>query len=205
MKKIFTLFVALMATANIMAQMPSTMQFVGKSEYSATIMGVTAGGGSDSDTLTVANIDVANACSDISVPSLTVEIPDMFSKTVPAITLTSVPFTMNMDGGVNISWAADSLQYTVKEGTEDKTVIVKNLSGSFSTATNKMSLSFNMKYGSMPGEFTFSEKDADYLAPDGISFVPEETQGKVCKVLLNGKIVVITADKQYNASGVLLK
>lgn len=207
MKKIFTLIVALVATTAAMAQMPSSMNFSGKSTYSATIMGITASGGNDNDTLTVSAIDATNMNSSIAIPSMTVSVPGMFTKTIPAMALTAVPFTMSYAGGMTITWSAASLSYTVKDGGEDKSVTVTDLSGTYSSSTKTMSLTFKMKYGSMPGELSFSEQDAAYLSPSAISQVTtsDPTTSAPHKALVNGRLVIINGNKQYDAAGAQIK
>jgi len=202
MKKIFTLIIALVWATTMMAQMPSEMKFVGASNYSATIMGITAAGGYEQDTLVVSNISVANGCSDIAIPAMNVEIPNMFSKTIPAMTLTAIPFTMSNEGGMTITWAAESLSYTVMDGDEEKNVTITDLSGTYISASKTMSLTFNMQYGSMPGTITFTENDAVYLTT-GIREVENgELKIENYKFIENGKVVIVKNGKRYNVSGV---
>lgn len=208
MKKTFTLIIALVATVSMMAQ---TYTFEGKSSYSATIMGITAQGGSDHDTLVVANIDAKNLCSDISIPAMTVSVMGN-NMTVPAMTLTKVPFTMTgMGKEMIINWKTDEgqeLVYQVMDDGKEKTVKISNLTGSFSRTTNTMSLSFDMQYGSMPGTLSFTETDAALYTPGATDITEASTASpkySVRKVLVNGKVVIINSENQYNTVGTLLK
>jgi len=209
MKKFFLLFVSLVAAVSVTAQ---TYTFEGTSSYSATIKGITAKGGADHDTLVVANIDTQNLYSDISIPAMSVSILGMSKMTVPAMTLSKVPFTMTGTGtDMIISWKTDEgseLVYQVVDDGKEKTVKISNLTGSFSRITNTMSLTFDMKYGSMPGTLTFTETDAALYTPGttGITATSvTSAKSHVRKALVNGKVIIINDVSQYNTVGALLK
>lgn len=152
MKKIFTLLCATLLAGNMMAQMHGgAMNFSGTSSFSVSTQKIV----SESDTIQFA---MASATAgSITFPSMT------GMATIPSFTVQNVTFSMDMSTHL-VTFAEQNFSTTTtNEKGEEKTVSGK-LSGSYSMADNKMSLTAVFKYGNMPLELTYIV-DAYFIKP----------------------------------------
>ncbi len=147
MKKFFTLVFATMMATNMMAQ-HGPMNFVGKSNVTV----LSANIASESDTI-IFNMTSASAGS-ITFPAM-----KYGNMEIPSFTVDNVAFSMDMSTHL-VTFSEQDFSATVSEG---KTASGK-LSGSYSMADNKMSITAVFKYGSMPLDLTYTI-DAYYVKP----------------------------------------
>ena len=151
MKKIFTLLCATLLAGNMMAQMHGAMKFSGASKVSV----LTMNGESESDTIQFAM--TSGTTGTITFPSMTVS----GMPSVPSFTVQDAAFTMDMTTHLVTLAEQDFTTTTTNESGEEKSISGK-LSGSYSMADNKMSLTAVFKYGSMPFALTYTV-DAYYI------------------------------------------
>lgn len=151
MKKIFTLLCATLMAGNMMAQMPGAMKFAGASKVSV----LTKSGSSESDTIQFAM--TSGTAGSITFPTMTVS----GMPSVPSFTVQGAAFTMDMATHLVTLAEQDFTTTTTNENGEEKTVS-GTLSGSYSMADNKMSLTAVFQYGSMPFALTYTV-DAYYI------------------------------------------
>ncbi len=151
MKKIFTLLCATLLAGNMMAQMHGAMKFSGASKVTV----LTMNGESESDTIQFAM--TSGTTGTITFPTMTVS----GMPSVPSFTVQDAAFTMDMTTHLVTLAEQDFTTTTTNESGEEKTVSGK-LSGSYSMADNKMSLTAVFKYGSMPFALTYTV-DAYYI------------------------------------------
>ncbi len=147
MKKFFTLVFATMMAANMMAQ-HGPMNFVGKSNVTVSSANIA----SESDTI-IFNMTSASAGS-ITFPAM-----KYGQMEIPSFTVDNVVFSMDMSTHL-VTFSEQDFSATVSEG---KTASGK-LSGSYSMADNKMSITAVFKYGSMPLDLTYTI-DGYYVKP----------------------------------------
>ena len=151
MKKIITLLCATLMAGNMMAQMPGAMKFAGASKVSV----LTKSGSSESDTIQFAM--TSGTAGSITFPTMTVS----GMPSVPSFTVQGAAFTMDMATHLVTLAEQDFTTTTTNENGEEKTVS-GTLSGSYSMADNKMSLTAVFKYGTMPFALTYTV-DAYYI------------------------------------------
>lgn len=151
MKKIITLLCATLMAGNMMAQMPGAMKFAGASKVSV----LTMSGSSESDTIQFAM--TSGTAGSITFPTMTVS----GMPSVPSFTVQGAAFTMDMATHLVTLAEQDFTTTTTNENGEEKTVS-GTLSGSYSMADNKMSLTAVFKYGTMPSALTYTI-DAYYI------------------------------------------
>ena len=139
MKKFFTLVFATMMATNMMAQ-HGPMSFVGKSNVAVSDANIA----SESDTI-IFNMTSGTAGS-ITFPSM-----KYTQMVIPSFTIDNVAFSMDMSTHL-VTFSEQDFSATVSEG---KTASGK-LSGTYSMADNKMSITAVFKYGSMPLSLTYT-------------------------------------------------
>ena len=139
MKKFFTLVFATMMATNMMAQ-HGPMSFVGKSNVAVSDANIA----SESDTI-IFNMTSGTAGS-ITFPSMKYS-----EMEIPSFTVDNVTFSMDMSTHL-VTFSEQDFSATVSEG---KTASGK-LSGTYSMADNKMSITAVFKYGSMPLSLTYT-------------------------------------------------
>lgn len=159
MKKISTLIVALAATMSGFAQTHSaSMNFIGNSDYSATVVGMTISGNGAKDTLVVADGNTS-----ITFPAMTVKFMGA-NMTVPSMKIAYLTYTMTgnpMTGNAVFTWEKGETDTTVivnNNGKEEsKTLKISSLNAVYTHATGALDVTFAFQYGSMPGVVTFKE------------------------------------------------
>ena len=139
MKKVFTLLFAAFTATNMMAQHES-MSFAGKSNVAVQEVN----SASESDTIKFTM--TSGAAGAITFPSM------KYGKMeIPSFTVDNATFTMDMSTHL-VTFGEQVFSATVSEG---KTASGK-LSGTYSMADNKMSITAVFKYGSMPLDLTYT-------------------------------------------------
>ena len=140
MKKVFTLLFAAFTATNMMAQMHGAMSFAGKS----TVAVQDVNSASESDTIKFTM--TSGTAGSITFPSM------KYGKMeIPSFTVDNATFTMDMSTHL-VTFGEQVFSATVSEG---KTASGK-LSGTYSMADNKMSITAVFKYGSMPLDLTYT-------------------------------------------------
>lgn len=147
MKKICTLFVALMATlTTVYAQGPQgKMTFVGESDFYVTMAGQKAG-----QTTHVADT-IIYAGADFTMPSMVYN--DMV---IPSFEIKNTTYTGGYGG---VTWEDQTFTSTVVDANGDeKTITGSSLKGSFSHdgGMYNVQLEITFKYGNMPFPITYS-------------------------------------------------
>ena len=140
MKKVFTLLFAAFTATNMMAQMHGAMSFAGKSNVAVQEVN----SASESDTIKFTM--TSGAAGSITFPSMKYE-----KMEIPSFTVDNATFTMDMSTHL-VTFSEQEFSATVSEG---KTASGK-LSGTYSMADNKMSITAVFKYGSMPLNLTYT-------------------------------------------------
>ncbi len=139
MKKVFTLLFAAFTATNMMAQMHGAMSFAGKSSVRVMSTGST----SESDTIKFTM--TSGTTGSITFPEMN------GMGTIPSFTVDNATFTMDMSTHL-VTFSEQDFSATVSEG---KTASGK-LSGTYSMADNKMSITAVFTYGSMPLPLTYT-------------------------------------------------
>lgn len=163
MKKIFTFIVACVAAVSAMAQMPSTMNFVGDAEFWLSQK-------KNATFVTQVKDDVQVIMGDNKTQSITV--PDMvfdkgeFSATVKSFTISGLSYTMDQTSGMVISWTSDKFTSTTT-GTdgETKSISGSDLKATYTHATGVLTVTFTLTYESIDKEVVYSFKGY-YTDPD---------------------------------------
>ena len=165
MKKIFTFIVACVAAVSAMAQMPSTMNFVGDAEFWLSQE-------KNATFVTQVKDDVKVIMGDNNTQSITV--PDMvfdkgeFSATVESFTISGLSYTTTNDktSGLVISWTSDKFTSTTT-GTdgETKSISGSDLKATYTHATGVLAVTFTLKYESIEKDVVYSFKGY-YTDPD---------------------------------------
>ena len=140
MKKVFTLLFAAFTATNMMAQMHGAMSFAGKS----TVAVQDVNSASESDTIKFTM--TSGTAGSITFPSM-----KYYQMVIPSFTVDNATFTMDMSTHL-VTFGEQVFSATVSEG---KTASGK-LSGTYSMADNKMSITAVFKYGSMPLDLTYT-------------------------------------------------
>ena len=141
MKKVFTLVFAVLSASNMMAQMhDDTKVFAGNSSVRVMSTGST----SESDTIKFAM--TSGTAGSITFPSMKYS-----EMEIPSFTVDNVAFSMDMSTHL-VTFSEQDFSATVSEG---KTASGK-LSGTYSMADNKMSITAVFKYGRMPLDLTYT-------------------------------------------------
>ena len=140
MKKVFTLLFAAFTATNMMAQMHGAMSFAGKSNVAVQEVN----SASESDTIKFTM--TSGAAGSITFPSMKYS-----EMVIPSFTVDNVAFSMNMSTHL-VTFSEQEFSATVSD---EKTASGK-LSGTYSMADNKMSITAVFKYGSMPLELTYT-------------------------------------------------
>ena len=140
MKKVFTLLFAAFTATNMMAQMHGAMSFAGKSNVAVQEVN----SASESDTIKFTM--TSGTAGAITFPSMKYE-----KMEIPSFTVDNATFTMDMSTHL-VTFSEQVFSATVSEG---KTASGK-LSGTYSMADNKMSITAVFKYGSMPLDLTYT-------------------------------------------------
>ena len=140
MKKVFTLLFAAFTATNMMAQMHGAMSFAGKSNVAVQEVN----SASESDTIKFTM--TSGTAGAITFPSMKYE-----KMEIPSFTVDNATFTMDMSTHL-VTFSEQMFSATVSEG---KTASGK-LSGTYSMADNKMSITAVFKYGSMPLDLTYT-------------------------------------------------
>ena len=140
MKKVFTLLFAAFTATNMMAQMHGAMSFAGKSNVAVQEVN----SASESDTIKFTM--TSGAAGSITFPSMKYE-----KMEIPSFTVDNATFTMDMSTHL-VTFSEQVFSATVSEG---KTASGK-LSGTYSMADNKMSITAVFKYGCMPLDLTYT-------------------------------------------------
>lgn len=155
MKKIITFVVALATTLCAMAQQSSSMNFVGSSDYTSTMMGQTISGSDAKATMVV-----GDANSSLTLPAMTVMVMGN-QMTIPSIKysdLTSTTQGSASEGTEVRVWQKGAYDFVVNvPGEGNKTVKVTSLDATYSQATGELTAKVVLTYGSMPGAVTFTE------------------------------------------------
>lgn len=146
MKKVFTLLFAAFTATNMMAQMHGAMSFAGKSNVAVQEVN----SASESDTIKFTM--TSGAAGSITFPSMKYS-----EMVIPSFTVDNVAFSMDISTHL-VTFSEQVFSATVSEG---KTASGK-LSGTYSMADNKMSITAVFKYGSMPFDLTYT-KDGYYV------------------------------------------
>ena len=139
MKKFFTLVFATMMATNMMAQHGS-MSFAGKSNVA--VQDVNSASESDTIKFTM----TSGAAGSITFPSMKYS-----EMEIPSFTVDNVAFSMDMSTHL-VTFSEQEFSATVSDG---KTASGK-LSGTYSMADNKMSITAVFKYGRMPLDLTYT-------------------------------------------------
>lgn len=138
MKKFFTLVFATMMAANMMAQ-HGPMSFVGKSNVAVSDANIA----SESDTII---FNMTGTTGSITFPAM------KYGKMeIPSFTASNVAYSMDMSTHL-VTFNEQDFSATVSEG---KTASGK-LSGTYSMADNKMSITAVFKYGNMTLNLTYT-------------------------------------------------
>ena len=140
MKKVFTLLFAAFTATNMMAQMHGAMSFAGKSNVAVQEVN----SASESDTIKFTM--TSGAAGSITFPSMKYS-----EMVIPSFTVDNVAFSMDISTHL-VTFSEQVFSATVSEG---KTASGK-LSGTYSMADNKMSITAVFKYGSMPLDLTYT-------------------------------------------------
>lgn len=140
MKKVFTLLFAAFTATNMMAQMHGAMSFAGKSNVAV----LEVNSASESDTIKFTM--TSGTAGAITFPSMKYE-----KMEIPSFTVDNVAFSMDMSTHL-VTFSEQEFSATVSDG---KTASGK-LSGTYSMADNKMSITAVFKYGSMPLNLTYT-------------------------------------------------
>lgn len=140
MKKVFTLLFAAFTATNMMAQMHGAMSFAGKSNVA--VQDVNSASESDTIKFTM----TSSAAGSITFPSMKYN-----QMVIPSFTIDNATFTMDMSTHL-VTFSEQEFSATVSDG---KTASGK-LSGTYSMADNKMSVTAVFKYGNMPLDLTYT-------------------------------------------------
>ncbi len=140
MKKVFTLLFAAFTATNMMAQMHGAMSFAGKSNVAVK----TVNSASESDTIKFTM--TSGTEGSITFPAMKYQ-----TMVIPSFTVANATFTMDMPTHL-VTFSEQNFSTTVSEG---KTASGK-LSGTYSMADNKMSITAVFTYGSMPLPLTYT-------------------------------------------------
>ncbi len=148
MKKIFTLVFAMMMAMNMMAQMPNDMKFAGAADMKVAMFGVDVPLASDTVVFSMNDMTSGN----ITFPSMqyTMGVTTMI---IPSFVVKNVAFS-KADGVATMAEQEFSTTVTDASGAE-KTVAGK-LSGTYSMAASKLSITAEFKYGTMPASITYT-------------------------------------------------
>lgn len=132
-----------------MAQMHSTLTFVGES--STTVLTSTTESASDSLSFSMTSATTG----DITFPAMS-----GMNQTIPSFTVSGATFSM----GANhvVTFADQTFTSTVTVDEVEKTVTGSSLTGEYNMSDNSLTLTAVFKYGSMPFDLTYTVK-AYYL------------------------------------------
>lgn len=154
MKKIFTLIVACAATVTAFAQVHTSMNFIGNSNFSATVFGQTISGAGVKDTVTVGDGNTS-----ITFPSMAVNYGGT-TMTVPSMNIANLTYTMTgnpMQGNAVFTWDKAAGDTTINfPGIGNKKVQITSLHAVYTHATGQLETTYVFKYGDMPGVVTFT-------------------------------------------------
>ncbi len=148
MKKIFTLCFAMMMAMNMMAQMPGAMKFAGAADMQVKAFGVDVPLASDTVVFSMNGMTSGN----ITFPKLQY-VMGQNAMIIPSFEVKNVAFTM---ANMVVTMAEQDFSTTTTDASGAEKTVAGKLSGTYSMATNKMSITAEFKYGTMPAAITYT-------------------------------------------------
>ncbi len=195
MKKIFTLFAAMLLSLSAMAQYDNAITFVGEATFGGTFMGVEVSQTNPSDTIIVQTKD--GDVADITLPALTFT---QMGMTIPAFTIHNATYAYDADAfGVNLT-EEQAINETITTEKGDKVFVGKISYGKILFAETSFDFSATYKYGSMPGEITYTIK-AKAFDPEGIQNIQTNANSATCYDLSGRRVIAPVKGQMYMANG----
>lgn len=195
MKKIFTLFAAMLLSLSAMAQYDNAVTLVGEATFGGTFMGVEVSQTNPSDTIIVQTKD--GDVADITLPALTFT---QMGMTIPSFTIHNATYAYDAEAFGAVFTEEQAINETVATDKGDKAFVGKINYGKILFAETSFDFSATYKYGVMPGEITYTIK-AKFFDPEGIQDIQTDRNTANCYDLSGRRVIAPVKGQMYITNG----